>query len=59
MLVGKPVEIVSVTRRMRGSSQSFLVRGSDGHCYVAKFQGNPRLASSARNPMRKPRILEK
>jgi hypothetical protein len=26
---------------MRGISQSFLVRASDGACYVAKFAGNP------------------
>jgi hypothetical protein len=26
---------------MRGVSQSFLVRASDGACYVAKFAGNP------------------
>jgi hypothetical protein len=28
-------------RRMRGGSQSQLVRASDGHYYVTKLQGNP------------------
>ena len=41
MPLGRPVEIVAVIRRMRGRSQSFLVRGSDGACYVAKFANNP------------------
>jgi hypothetical protein len=39
--LGKPVEISAIIRRMRGGSQSFLVRGSDGFCYVAKFADNP------------------
>src|ERR1039457_1593427 len=41
MPLGRPVEIVAVIRRMRGHSQSFLVRGSDGASYVAKFANNP------------------
>jgi hypothetical protein len=41
VLSGSPVEIVGVIRRMRGGSQSFLVRGSDGASYVAKFANNP------------------
>ena len=36
-----PVAITRLVRRMRGASQSFTVRGDDGHFYVAKFQGNP------------------
>lgn len=28
-------------RRMRGGAQSHLMRGSDGHYYVVKFQNNP------------------
>jgi hypothetical protein len=35
------VEIERILRRMRGHSQAFLVEAADGHCYVAKFQGNP------------------
>ena len=38
---GKPVDIVSVIKPMRGGSQSFLVKGSDGAYYVAKFTSNP------------------
>jgi hypothetical protein len=41
VLLGRPVEIARVIRRMRGGSQSFLIRGSDGACYVAKFTNNP------------------
>jgi hypothetical protein len=36
-----PVTISSIVRQMRGPSQTHLVRGNDGHCYVAKFAGNP------------------
>jgi hypothetical protein len=35
------VAIVKVKRRMRGGSQAFLVQGSDGNHYVAKFTNNP------------------
>jgi len=35
------VKITHVLRRMRGGSQSFLVRGEDDFFYVAKFSGNP------------------
>jgi hypothetical protein len=35
------VEINAVSRRMRGGSQAYMVRASDGHTYVAKFTGNP------------------
>ncbi|MDQ2948311.1 MAG: hypothetical protein M3Y27_20640 [Acidobacteriota bacterium] len=38
---GEPVKIVKVVRRLRGGSQAFLVRASDGVSYVAKFSGNP------------------
>ncbi len=37
----EPAKIVKVIRRMRGGSQPFLVLGSDGWAYVAKFTGNP------------------
>ena len=39
---GQPVEIVKVIRRMRDVAQSFLIKGSDGNCYFAKFLGHPR-----------------
>jgi HipA-like protein len=41
VLLDRPVEIARVIRRMCGGSQSFLIRGSDGACYVAKFANNP------------------
>jgi hypothetical protein len=37
----KIVEIKSVIRAMRGGSQSQLVEGQDGRCYVVKFRNNP------------------
>src|SRR5690348_11952565 len=38
-----PGEIIAVEhiRRMRGGSQSHLLRCSDGHYYVVKFPNNP------------------
>lgn len=41
VLLRKSVEVISIVRRMRGGSQSFLVRGSDGCAYVCKFTANP------------------
>jgi hypothetical protein len=35
------VDVNLVCRRMRGGSQSHMIRASDRHCYVAKFAGNP------------------
>jgi len=35
------IDITGVIRKMRGGSQSHLVKGNDGRCYVAKFAGNP------------------
>jgi hypothetical protein len=32
---------VQQIRRMRGGSQSHLMRASDGHYYITKFQNNP------------------
>ncbi len=36
-----PVTAVQHVRRMRGGAQSHLMRASDGHFYVVKFQNNP------------------
>lgn len=36
-----PLSAVQQIRRMRGGSQSQLMRASDGHFYITKFQGNP------------------
>jgi HipA-like kinase len=35
------IKALEQTRRMRGGSQSHLMRCSDGHYYVVKFQNNP------------------
>lgn len=37
----KPLRALEEIRRMRGGSQSHLMRCSDDHCYVVKFQNNP------------------
>jgi hypothetical protein len=36
-----PLEAVAALRRMRGGSQSVLMRASDGALYVVKMMGNP------------------
>jgi hypothetical protein len=36
-----PLSAVQQIRRMRGGSQSQLMRASDGNYYITKFQGNP------------------
>jgi hypothetical protein len=33
--------VIEQIRRMRGGAQSHLMRSSDGHYYVVKFQNNP------------------
>lgn len=35
------IEAVQHVKRMRGGAQSHLMRASDGHYYVVKFQNNP------------------
>ena len=35
------IAAVQHVRRMRGGAQSHLMRCSDGHFYVVKFQNNP------------------
>jgi hypothetical protein len=40
-MVAERVDVQGVFRRLRGGSQAHLVKGSDGHTYVAKFAGNP------------------
>ncbi len=40
----EPVEAISAVqhiRKMRGGSQAHLLRASDNHFYVTKFQNNP------------------
>jgi hypothetical protein len=36
-----PLQAVEHIRRMRGGARAQLMRCSDGHCYVVKFQNNP------------------
>jgi hypothetical protein len=36
-----PIQAVQHVRKMRGGAQSHLMRASDGHYYVVKFQNNP------------------
>ena len=36
-----PTQAVQHIRRMRGGAQSHLMRCTDGHYYVVKFQNNP------------------
>ena len=36
-----PIQAVQHIRRMRGGAQSHLMRCTDGHYYVVKFQNNP------------------
>lgn len=36
-----PVNAVRFIRKMRGGAQAHLLKASDGHCYVVKFQNNP------------------
>jgi hypothetical protein len=45
------LQAVQHIRRMRGGSQSHLVRGSDGNYYVTKLQGNPQHTRILANEM--------
>jgi hypothetical protein len=40
MTKGKQVRALEFVRKVRGGSQPILLRASDGHLYVAKFQNN-------------------
>ena len=40
-MTASTIYAVQQIRRMRGGSQSHLMRGSDGNFYITKFQGNP------------------
>ena len=45
------VHALELIRRMRGASQPWLARCSDGHTYVVKFQNNPQHARVLANEM--------
>src|SRR5579872_81755 len=40
-LAAAPLCAVQHIRKLRGSTQAHLMRGSDGHLHVVKFQNNP------------------
>lgn len=37
----EPIQVIQHIRKMLGGSQAHLLRASDGHSYVVKFQNNP------------------
>lgn len=66
-----PIQAVQHIRRMRGGAQAHLIRASDGHDYVVKFQNNPqhvrvlaneffvtRLAQKLGLPVPEPAVIE-
>lgn len=52
------VKAVEQIRRMRGGSQSHLMRCSDGHYYVVKFQNNPQYRRCLVNELLGTRLAE-
>jgi hypothetical protein len=54
-----PVVAVQHVRRMRGGAQSHLMRCSDGHYYVVKFQNNPQHLRVLVNEMLATRLAER
>src|SRR5277367_3549713 len=53
------VVAVKHLRRMRGGSQSHLMRCSDGHFYVVKFRNNPQHLRVLANEMLATRLAER
>lgn len=52
------IEAVQHIRRMRGGAQSHLMRCSDGHYYVVKFQNNPQHLRVLANELLATRLAE-
>ncbi len=52
------IEAVQHIRRMRGGAQSHLMRASDGHYYVVKFQDNPQHTRVLANELLATRLAE-
>jgi hypothetical protein len=52
------IDAVQHVRRMRGGSQSHLMRCSDGHYYVVKFRNNPQHLRILANEMFATRLAE-
>ncbi len=55
---GLAVAAVQHVRRMRGGAQSHLMRCSDGHFYVVKFQDNPQHTRVLANEMLATRLAQ-
>ncbi len=53
------ITAVQHVRRMRGGAQSHLMRASDGHFYVIKFQNNPQHTRVLANELLASRLAEK
>ncbi len=53
-----PVIAVQHVRRLRGGAQSHLMRCSDGHLYVVKFQNNPQHVRVLANELLATRLAE-
>ena len=53
------IEAVQHVRRMRGGAQGHLMRCSDGHFYVVKFQNNPQHLRVLANEMLATRLAER
>jgi len=53
------VTAVQHVRRMRGGAQSHLMRASDGHFYVVKFQNNPQHLRVLANELLATRLAER
>jgi hypothetical protein len=59
MAVEMPVTAIQHVRRMRGGAQSHLMRATDGHFYVVKFQNNPQHPRVLANEMLATRLAER
>lgn len=53
------IEAVQHVRRMRGGAQAHLMRASDGHFYVVKFQNNPQHPRVLANELLATRLAER
>src|SRR6185503_19383560 len=53
------IEAVQHVRRMRGGAQSHLMRASDGHFWVVKFQNNPQHLRVLANEFLATRLAER
>ena len=52
------IQALHHVRRMRGGTQAHLMRGSDGHFYVVKFQNNPQHLRILANELLATRLAE-